>query len=140
MNRSKKYFNLIEDTTDHLTPKLPRFAKLYMGNLTVKEIQKQLNITINEYRKLRNIAAKQNLIKLRKSGRPKNKKRSRKPRNIYPDYSRRYYPVRNKGEYYCCCKSMKEAEIMRDYLRGNNWSREGLKEKQFRVRGELYYG
>ena len=135
-------FKVIENI-DRVTPLLDDFIRLYNNPLvTCAEIRKRLGISTNTYIRLFNKALSNGDIEYRRGPNP-NKKNGwvkREPRYWSHIRAEDRWQVRYKREYFCSCKSQREAELMVKELRKCDWDKSRVKEIQFDVRGRLYYG
>lgn len=128
---------VIDGNNDYLLRK-EEFAEQYNNRtISVKELQKKLQLTLQQYRNLRKECYEEGLIKLRRAN---NQKKERKPkyyspinRNIYGES----YNVRRKGVYYCCCKTVAEAELIVKKLKECEWDKNEIERIKKEVKEEL---
>ena len=134
-------FKVVENV-DRVTPLLEDFIRLYNNPLvTCVEIRKKLDISEKTYKRLFDKALSDGSIVYRRQNHHPGKKRVRREPRFW-SYSRAEdrWQVRYKREYFCSCKSQREAELMVKELRKCDWDKSRVKEIQFDVRGRLYYG
>ena len=118
--------NVIDGNRDYLKVK-DDFIRLYNNdNIPVKNIPKKLGITLQQYRLLRKECVEEGSIELRQHFRKKKEKQEVKN---YTKANRGYkviYEVTRKKEYYCCCNTEKEAQLIVERLRACNWDKKQL--------------
>ena len=121
-------FNIIEGNNDYLI-KTEAFAKEYNQNkLSVPKICEKLDINLNEYRKLRRHCIEENLIRLKRQGRPRKQTYKTHPRN----YSRvirgkyTYFRIYKNGVDYGICKTEEQAQEIVRRLKKVNWDKKYL--------------
>lgn len=128
---------IIDGNNDYLMQK-EEFAAYYNDRtIPVKELQKKLQLTLQQYRNLRKECHEEGLIQLRRAN---NKKKERKPK-YYSPINRRIegesYNVRRKGVYYCCCKTVREAELIVKKLKECDWDKNQLDRIRKEVKEEI---
>ena len=113
-------FHIINGNDDYLN-KTPEFAEEYnKGELSVPKLKEKLNLTNNEYRKLRKHCIEEGLITLKKKGR---RKKQKTPKYYYMinRTGKPYYEIRKWGKFYCNTSTESQAKEIVRRLKKCNW-------------------
>ena len=121
-------FNIVDGNNDYLDL-VPTFTELYNDkSIKVAEIKRRLGLTKNSYNQLWKYCKEECLITPRRK--PNRKKPSYKTNPKYYSQTRRgnveYWTITYKQEYFCTCKSVKEAEYVVARLKECNWDKNEL--------------
>lgn len=124
-------FTISDGNYDYLE-KTEEFISLYNNhNIRPVEIRKQLNLTINQYNRIRNKLHEENRIKLRRQIRkPQPKKPRRKCGAYYTTHHNgkyTYYHVKKGGVYYCLAKTEEQAKMIVERLKECDWDKKQVR-------------
>ena len=98
-----------------------RFIHLYNNtSMCVPKIKKELNLTHNEYTKLRNSLNQKGLLILR--GFKKKRTKKREVKNYSYSNTLKVYDIRKRNRYYGTVKTKEQAERYVELLKQNNWN------------------
>ena len=129
---------VVDGNTDYLLKK-DEFIKLYNNeDISVKEIQKRLKLSLVQYRQLRKKCIEEGLLKLRHH--PYHVKKEKPPKYYYPanrSIHHESYDIRRKGVYYCICKTVAEAELTVKKLKECDWDKSQIERIKKEVKEEL---
>ncbi len=115
---------VIDGDRDYLLKK-EDFIKLYNDrSFTVKDIRRELDLSLQEFRLLRNRCNEEGSITLRPSGRSRKPKRKPKFYSVaYHGLAKETYQICRKDVYYCNCDSVREAEMIVEKLKECGWDK-----------------
>ena len=119
-------FRIIEGNDDYMD-KLPEFVEAYNSNkLSVPDLRKELDLSRNDYRKLRKHCFEENLVTPKTRGRRKKQKTFPKPRN-YSKYKAQgkytYYTIYHNDTHYCNVKTEAQAKEIVKRLTAVDWDK-----------------
>lgn len=116
-------FRIIDGDDDYLE-KVPEFVEEYNRNyLTVPKLCEKLDLSINEYRKLRKHCLEEGLIILRRRQNKRKPNHKTNPKNYSLVFKGRYnyWKISKNSQYYCSCKSEAEAKEIVRRLEACDW-------------------
>ena len=116
-------FNVIDGDRNYLQ-KTEAFVEEYNRNyLSVTKLCEKLNITRNEYRKLRKHCVEENLITLKRKPNKRKKTYRTHPKYYSKTITRGqvYWKVHKNNKYICNCKTRQQAEEIVKRLKKVDW-------------------